>query len=43
MAWFLAVFRPGHKEGPRTQQGPAHEPEKVDPVAGLSSIPDEVF
>ena len=43
MALFLAAFLPGHKEGPRTQQGPAHEPGKVDPVAGLSSIPDEVF
>lgn len=42
MASFLAVF-PQDTEGPRTQQGPAHKPEKVDPMAELSSLPDGGF
>lgn len=42
MASFLAVF-PQDTEGPRTQQGPARKPEKVDPMAELSSLPDGGF
>lgn len=42
MAWFLAVFLQD-TESPRTQQGPAREPEKVDPMAELSSLPDRGF
>lgn len=43
MAWFLAIFCPRHKESPRIWQGPAHKPEKENPVAGLNSIPDRGF
>lgn len=37
-----AIFCPTQKS-PRIWQGPAHKPEKENPVAGLNSIPDRGF